>query len=307
MATRPNQKAKWRDSQKPGDFSGIRDRVNNFVDHSSDFKNRSTGIYTVGVLKGRSGIDRDSLRALDFSEDVREFGIRPPKEAIIGRYKAEFEQYANIPDNRIIVMRSRPRVDFNQQGELAQPLDSKTMQTMVREFAASLKQMKEQKAITVKNIVDLVRRSTYSPSASTANKLSSAERGHRESAKLKQTPLLSAILNTYISKPDNGSSMYPLQIIPNLSLLKQQFGTNVVNSVAIDFGEVIGPIALLTGNITGNALRLSREMLGAATQQLMQDAIIHFNAGAGNPLAAYNLVTQFSICHTSVTLSASVN
>lgn len=280
---KPNQKAKWRDSQKPGDFSGIRDRVNNLSAYKGEYRNVSTGMYTVGVLKGRSGIDRDTMRALDFRQYVQDESTRPSRDEIIGAYKAYNQQYANVPDNRIIVMRSRPRIDFNVQGQLAQPLSSKTQQTLVRDFVASLKNLKSQRTITVKNIADLVARSTYSPTDNTLNNLSSAELKHREAQKQQQTPLLSAILGAYIKRPDRGSGVYPLQVLPDVADLRQ-WGTAVENSVAIDFGEVVAPVALVTGNATGNAVRLSREMLGATTSELMRGATIHFNAGAGDQL-----------------------
>lgn len=286
MATdskRPGQKAKWRDSMKPANFSGIKDKIDQMSAHAGEYKNRSTGMYTVGVLMGRKGVDPDSLRTLDFREEVQLTGSRPSRGDIIAQYKTDFPQYAEISDNRIITLKSKPRVDFNAQGKMNHPAETKSFQTMIKEFVRGLKSI-QQSTLTVKNIVDLVQNSTYVPFGSTSGRKDDDELNFRARQKQKQTPLLASILKTFITKPDQGEAIYPMMIVPSVKDLPQQYGTAVENAISIDFGEVIGPVALVTGNATGNASRLSREFLDAETSDLMKSATIHFNAGAGDPL-----------------------
>lgn len=282
MATQPTHGTALKniDSLKPGNFSGIDGRVAPFTDHIKDYRNRSTGIYTVGVLKGRSGIDQESVQPIDFSDYVKEFGERPDKDVIISRYKTRYREYANIPDNRIIVMRGRPRINFNAQGKLAQPVDLKTQQTMVKEFVAQIGRLKNSRAVTVANIVDLVGRSEYS---SADPKLSPSQRAPRIADKPRQTPFLSAVLQHYIKKPGGGHSIYPLQVLPDMRLLKN-YGIRVPGSIVTDFGEVLGPVAYLTGNTTGSGNKMITEILNANYQQLERGATIHFNSGENEAL-----------------------
>jgi hypothetical protein len=281
--TRPNQAAKWRDSLKPGDFSGIRGRIDNLAAHTGEYANRSTGLYTVGVLLGRSGMDVDSLRTLDFSEFVQALNERPSKEDLIGRYKEENPQYANVSNNRIITMKSKPKVEFDDNGEINLPSDTKTLQTMIKDFVGDLKQI-QRNTLTIKNIQDLVQNSGYSPSQATLSKLSGTELNYRGAAKQRQTPLLASILQNYIKNPGKGLGLYPMQVVPSTADLPKKYSIAVANSIAVDFGEVIGPVALITGNATGNAARIAGDFLGADTAALMKGATIHFNAGATDPL-----------------------
>jgi hypothetical protein len=254
---------------------------------------QTTGLYTVGVLMGRGGVDQDSLKVLDFREYVEAAGERPARSIIVQRYKIENARLkvgksktpiAEIADTRIIVLRGRPRIQFDKRtGDLVQPNDMKTQQQMIVQFVNSVKNIQKE-TITIKNIVGLVQNSTYAPSDAALAKLKPGEINQRAQAKQKQTPLLASVLKTFIKTPDQGQNIFPVQIVPKANMLPKKYAIAAQNSIAVDFGEVIGPIALVMGNVTGNAQRVSREFLGATTQELMKSATIHYNPTATDPL-----------------------
>lgn len=240
---------------------------------------KHTGMFTVGVLMGRGGMDRDSMKILDFSEDIKEFEELPSKEEIIGRYKQKFGRLKvgkaqtpikDIPDTRIITMRGRPDIDFTRkrgEAELVQPNDRYTTQQMIVNFIKDVKDI-QRETVTVGNIADLV-----------ANSSSADGDPQSHASKQKQTPLLASILNSFTSKPDRGEAMFPFQVVPDISMLPDEYQIAVKNSIIVDFGEVIGPVALATGNVTGNARRVMTEFLQGTTGDIMKNATIHFNPG----------------------------
>lgn len=270
---------KGQDAAHAPHYSGLQSRIAPYGEYRKDFRNRSTGIIPIGVLSGRSGIDQKSIRYLDFSEDIRITGERPDKKDIIDQYKTDYPQYANIPNNRIIVMRSRPYIEFNPRNSsepVQLPLDTKTQQTLIKEFVKTIETLKHERAITIPNIVELVRTSQYQ---SDDDRETPEKARIRAELKTKQTPLMAAILQHFVSRPGTGSGVYPMQILSKATNMSQ-YGIQTVGSLISDFGEVIAPVAYITGNTTGNAGRMITEVLGATTQKLMQDATIHFNVGA---------------------------
>jgi hypothetical protein len=290
MATRANATAKNATHLKPPEFTGIRTRTDRLDQHLSDPAQRLTGVYTVGVLKGRSGIDRDTMRQVDFSDIVRQTGMRPDAADIREQYKERYAQFADIPDNRIIVMAARPKVEFNRDGSLSMPNTQNSVQEMIRRFVTDCKNI-QRDTLTVKNIEGSIRTSGYAPTTAAANKFArDGAAGARRLAaaradKTRQTPLLASILGHYINNPDRGSALYPLQIVPNVAQLPRQYKIAVSNAISVDFGEVVAPLACVTGNITGNAARLLKEFLNVgSTKDLMRGATIHFNPGTTDPL-----------------------
>lgn len=282
---------KGQDAAHAPHYSGLQSRIAPYDEYRSDFKNRSTGIYTIGILAGRDGIIQQSIRYLKFdSSDLERFSFmkwrdnkrtKEPglKSFLIGQYKTDYPQYANIPNNRIIVMRSRPYIEFNPRNSsepVQLPLDTKTQQTLIKEFVKTIETLKHERAITIPNIVELVRTSQYQ---SDDDKETPEKARIRSELKTKQTPLMAAILQHFISRPGTGSGVYPIQILSKATNMSQ-YGIQTVGSLISDFGEVIAPVAYITGNTTGNAGRMITEVLGATSQKLMQDATIHFNVGA---------------------------
>lgn len=251
-----------------------------------------TGFFTVGILMGRGGVAKDSMRVLDFTRFIEVQGELPEKEDILEQYREVMGRtkvgkaktpVSQIADTRIITMRGRPKIDFNKQGELLQPNERKTVQQQIAEFVRDCDNIQKQ-TITIKNVVEMVQNSTYEPSPAALDKISPEEMRARVASKRKQTPLLASIMRTVTSKPDQGSAMFPLQIVDNIDDLPRKYGIALSNAITVDFGELISPIALVMGNVTGNAQRVSREFLGANTRQLMESATIHFNPAATGAL-----------------------
>ncbi len=98
---------------------------------------------------------------------------------------------------------------------------------------------------------------------------------------------LADLLDVFIRNPGNPGEIYPLVLIDNTAPEKMLAKTGIesTSSITTDFFEIIHPIALISGNATGNAQRMILEFLGASSyQELAKRALISYGAKGNTPL-----------------------
>jgi hypothetical protein len=97
---------------------------------------------------------------------------------------------------------------------------------------------------------------------------------------------LADLLNVFLEHPGQPREIYPMTIVNNVDRRSTMVNTGISNakSITTDFMEVVHPVALVTGNTTGNAQRMILEFLGASSyEELMKTATISYgsnNTGA---------------------------
>jgi hypothetical protein len=97
-----------------------------------------------------------------------------------------------------------------------------------------------------------------------------------------QQSMYDNLFSHFIDNP--GQKEYPLTIIDDLATLTTNNNFYTQASIAADFGEVLGPIALLTNNLNGNANRIILDFLKAKSYDELKTATIHFNPNTNDPL-----------------------
>jgi len=98
---------------------------------------------------------------------------------------------------------------------------------------------------------------------------------------------LADLLDVFIRNPGNPREIYPLVLIDNTAPEKMLAKTGIesTSSITTDFFEIVHPIALVSGNATGNAQRMILEFLGASSyQELSKRALISYGAKGNTPL-----------------------
>ncbi len=140
---------------------------------------------------------------------------------------------------------------------------NKTTTSAIRSQTDSIIKNLQAKPITVSNIVSVVKNSSNPVGK---------YRGRRTSEYL-------ADLTALFTKPSNAGNIYPLQYTDvgnDSDKLFNELGISAVQSIMTDFMEVIHPVALLTGNCSGNASKIAQSFFGATQEELLSGAVIRY-------------------------------
>lgn len=111
----------------------------------------------------------------------------------------------------------------------------------------------------------------------------------------KKKQFLSDLLEPFIANPNNPRAIYPLEILDDSTPEKMmsKVGIQDTGSITSDFMEVIHPIALMTGNTTGNAQRMVLEFLGAKSYaELQKNALISYGGTSTEQLVDSYILNQ---------------
>jgi len=180
-----------------------------------------------------------------------------------------FSAKHNIPDedkNDIIVtddfnkIKGITDIKVNRRGELRSETIPDTTQAAIANWR-SISALKEMGAINLKNIYDVFKK-TYSQQ--------------------KQNIIFKSLLKRFIDNPGKRSGIYPFTILDDITDLSKKYDFKDVTTIPTRFGEVLGPVGIITDNVSGNANDVILDFLGAKShRELMNSATIHFNS-AGN-------------------------
>lgn len=103
----------------------------------------------------------------------------------------------------------------------------------------------------------------------------------KDDADSNKFPYYNTVLGHLIKTKDQGFK--PVVLVDDLPALKKA-GLSITELLT-DFGEVAGPIGLISKSINGNAVRVLSKFLGEdSTDALMKEAVIHFHASQGHML-----------------------
>lgn len=103
----------------------------------------------------------------------------------------------------------------------------------------------------------------------------------------KKTGYLADLLAVFLKTPNNPQSIYPLKLTNSskFDAVNTAHGIQGANSITTDFTEVIHPIALLTGNCTGNAKDMVIKFFGASGwDEIKEKAVISYPSATNYPL-----------------------
>ncbi len=284
MLSENNRTGQGKDAGKPTDFSGISARSRNTTKQniiwSSDKqvfainkKNPSEfKVYDISkFIKSLSGyeLNKDEVVTVNADKDTKK---------LESKIKDDFRKEINkskLDDKDIAITQSTlPDLRTDSKGKLKTPTLSKTIQQQIRELVDTSDLKKNGQSITLDNIVELSQKFETDPI-----KVDSAK--STSDIQLKQNPVYRGLLNKFIDNP--GTKPYPLTLLNDVQKLKE-YGFEVQQSIITDFGEVAGPVALLTNNANGNADRVLLTFLGAKNFNEIKEATIHFNSGNTDPL-----------------------
>lgn len=97
---------------------------------------------------------------------------------------------------------------------------------------------------------------------------------------------LSDLTEAFTKTPNSPGSIYPLQLADSNDSMKliKDIGIQGVNSIAVDFMEVLHPVILLYGNCNGNAKNMAESFFGATQEELVKNATISYTRDASFPL-----------------------
>jgi hypothetical protein len=127
-----------------------------------------------------------------------------------------------------------------------------------------------QSKMNASNIVNLV---------STSKARSSGRNKFRSFFPARKKEYLTELINKFIENPDDPSAVYPMTIVDNVDPRSTMTNIGIGNakSVTTDFMEIVHPIAVTSGNVTGNARNMILEFLGAKSyEELMKTATISY-------------------------------
>ena len=119
----------------------------------------------------------------------------------------------------------------------------------------------------------------------TVNNLSRVFDGYsRNHPKYRQSKLLSKIVDAFSKNVDSYEELFPLNVITDSSRLKSDYAIETEKSIAIDFTEVLGPLAVATGNTRGNSRRMIESVFGADLRTIRNSVTIHYSPQSNSPL-----------------------
>ena len=97
---------------------------------------------------------------------------------------------------------------------------------------------------------------------------------------------LADLTKDFTATPNSPGSIYPLQLAESVSGLElmRETGIQGLNSIAVDFMEVLHPVILLYGNCNGNASRMAESFFDAPQEELIKNATISYTRDSGYPL-----------------------
>lgn len=127
-----------------------------------------------------------------------------------------------------------------------------------------------QSSMNASNIVNLV---------ATSKARSSGRNKFRSFFPARKKEYLTELINKFIENPNNPNSVFPMTIVDNVDPRSTMTNIGIGNakSVTTDFMEIVHPIAVTSGNVTGNARNMILEFLGARSyEELMKTATISY-------------------------------
>lgn len=127
-----------------------------------------------------------------------------------------------------------------------------------------------QSSMNASNIVNLV---------ATSKARSSGRNKFRSFFPARKKEYLTDLINKFIENPNDPSSVFPMTIVDNVDPRSTMTNIGIGNakSVTTDFMEIVHPIAVTSGNVTGNARNMILEFLGARSyEELMKTATISY-------------------------------
>lgn len=184
-------------------------------------------------------------------------------------FKEDFSDKHNIPEeniNDIIVTTDFNKIKgitdlkLNRRGEFKDETIPDTTQAAIANWR-SISALRQMGAITLSNINDVFKK-TFKQK--------------------KQNVIFKSLLKKFIDNPGKRSGMYPFTILDDITDITEKYDFKDVTTIPTRFGEVLGPVGIITDNVSGNANDVILDFLGANShKELMNSATIHFNS-AGN-------------------------